>query len=111
MWTRMMSPWGADVVAADHLFAAEEFFLLISAFSGSSSCVVVQSRPAGVDPFLLQRLLFFIVFHTVALSGAGPHHAEPLLWSSAIQARLVAQSMAHLVFSHLSFHLQQELQS
>ena len=53
---------GADVVAADHHFAAEEFFLLISAQSGPSSSVAVQSRPADVEPHSPQGLLYVAAY-------------------------------------------------
>ena len=62
-------PVGADLVAADRLFAAEEFFLPIATLSGLSSSVAVQCRPADVEPHSPQGLLYVAAYanHVQAL--------------------------------------------
>ena len=62
-------PVGADLVAADRLFAAEEFFLPISAQLGPSLGVTAQSRPAEVEPHSPQGLLYVAAYanHVQAL--------------------------------------------
>ena len=62
-------PVGADLVAAERLFAPEEFFLPISSKSGPSSSVATRSRPVDVEPHSPQGLLYVAAYanHVQAL--------------------------------------------